>query len=266
MIVARKPRFDWSRTPLHWLPGDPHSTHMADVLHLLLPAGERWFCRVFRQAAPLIHDPALAAALDGFIRQEASHARAHAALLEHLAAHGLDPTPYTDALDRLFDGLLADRGARWLRFRIALIAAIEHWTSVLGAWIVEQRGLDDAGADPEMLRLLRWHGAEEVEHRAVAFDVARALGVGYLQRQLAMALAAPVLVYLWYRGVDFLMRCDPLLDHGRASWRAFVAAGRRGTLPGPGYLVRRALRYLSPRFHPRTEGSTERALAFLEAA
>ena len=35
----RMVRFDWSDTPLHWVPDDPFSTHMMNVLHLLLPKG-----------------------------------------------------------------------------------------------------------------------------------------------------------------------------------------------------------------------------------
>jgi predicted metal-dependent hydrolase len=41
-IHRRKARFGWSNAPLHWVPGDPFSTHMLSVLHLLLPASERW--------------------------------------------------------------------------------------------------------------------------------------------------------------------------------------------------------------------------------
>lgn len=35
----RMVRFDWSETPLHWVPDDPFATHMMNVLHLLLPEG-----------------------------------------------------------------------------------------------------------------------------------------------------------------------------------------------------------------------------------
>ena len=50
----RKPRFDWSNTQLHWVPDDPFSTHMMNVLHLLLPTGERWFIKVIDEAAPMV--------------------------------------------------------------------------------------------------------------------------------------------------------------------------------------------------------------------
>jgi predicted metal-dependent hydrolase len=64
----RMVRFDWSKTPLHWVPGDPFSTHMINVLHLLLPAGERWFIGVIREAAPYISDPEVAEAIKPFVQ------------------------------------------------------------------------------------------------------------------------------------------------------------------------------------------------------
>ena len=42
-LYRRMVRFDWSDTTLHWVPDDPFSTHMINVLHLLLPEGERHF-------------------------------------------------------------------------------------------------------------------------------------------------------------------------------------------------------------------------------
>ncbi|CAM5439672.1 hypothetical protein SMICM304S_02930 [Streptomyces microflavus] len=41
------------------MPGDPFTTHTINVLHLLLPAGERWFIHVYRQVLPYIHDSSL---------------------------------------------------------------------------------------------------------------------------------------------------------------------------------------------------------------
>jgi predicted metal-dependent hydrolase len=36
----RKVRFDWSNTPLHWVPDDPFATHFWNALHLIFPEGE----------------------------------------------------------------------------------------------------------------------------------------------------------------------------------------------------------------------------------
>lgn len=45
-LRPRRVSFDYGATPTHWVPGDPHTTHVINVLHLLLPAGggyvRRW--------------------------------------------------------------------------------------------------------------------------------------------------------------------------------------------------------------------------------
>lgn len=131
---ARRVSFTWDRTPLHWVPGDPFTTHTINVLHLLLPAGERWFVHVYRRVLPYIHDEQLREDVIGFIGQEAMHSQAHDDVLPHLKELGRDPTPYTAQVDWLFEKLLGDRTlppgrARtwWLMERVATIAAVEHW-------------------------------------------------------------------------------------------------------------------------------------------
>ena len=269
-IRPRRVEFDWQETPLHWIPGDPFATHLINVLHLLLPAGERWFVDVYREALPLVRDERLRADVRGFMGQEAIHARAHAVVLESLRSRGIETAPYTRKIDWLCERLLGSawvpRAVRgpWLRFRLAGIAAVEHFTCVLGVWILEAEALDRAGADPVMMDLLRWHGAEEVEHRSVAFDLSRHLSgrLAYPARFAAMSVVAPILAVLWYLGVRFLLRHDSMLAGRRFGWRDFFRAVRAGRAPGS-ELVRAVPRYLRWTHHPRHEGSTERALAYL---
>jgi uncharacterized protein len=261
-IRPRRVRFDWAGTPIHWIPGDPFAAHLIDVLHLLLPAGEQWFVDVYREALPAIRDERLRADVRGFMGQEAIHARAHAVVLEHLATHGIEPVPYTRKIDWMFERLLGPRVP--LRWRIAIIAAVEHFTCVLGVWILGARALDRAGADRTMMDLLRWHGAEEIEHRSVAFDVNEHLGgpFRYPIRIAAMLVTAAVLVFLWDSGTRFLVRHDPALRDRRFGWRDFFRAVRARRAPGL-ELVRAIPRYLRLRHHPRNEASSEAALAYL---
>ncbi|MFJ6700979.1 metal-dependent hydrolase [Streptomyces sp. NPDC091272] len=270
-LKARRVSFDWADTPLHWLPGLPFASHTINVLHLLLPAGERWFVHVYKQALPLITDDRLRADVIGFIGQEAMHAQAHDDVLPHLKAQGLDPTPYTAQVDWLFEKLLGDRTlppgrARrwWLLERIAIIAAIEHYTAFLGDWILNADELDRRGADPTMLDLLRWHGAEEVEHRSVAFELFQHVDGGYRRRARTWATAFTALVFLWQRGSRFFMAHDPSLGGaGKATLKELVRGGRQGVLPTTGAIARSVPRYLSRRYHPSQEGSTAQAVAYL---
>lgn len=274
LLQARDVTFDWSALPAHWIPGDPFSTHVLNVLHLLLPAGEEWFVDTFTEALPLIHDEKLRDDVVGFIGQEAVHSHAHQGVLEHLTARGLDPTPFTDQMHWMFGRLLGPRPLTGLRAenylveRLAVVAAIEHVTAFLGDWVLGADGLDRAGTDPTMLDLLRWHGAEEVEHRAVAYDVMRYFDRSEFRRIRTQLLVTPVLVWLWIRGTRFLMSADPELAHLPAGRRTphlsdWFAAARRGTMPGPLELARRMGRYFRRSYHPSLEGSTAQAVQYL---
>lgn len=272
-IKARRVRFDWTDTPLHWVTGDPQTTHTINVLHLLLPAGEKWFVELYRKVLPEVTDERLRSDVRGFVGQEATHSRAHAAVLDHLAAQDVDTHRYTRAIEWMFDRLLADRplGVRlprpvrreWTKHRLAIVAAVEHFTAALGSWVLAADGLDRADPDPVMLDLLRWHAAEEVEHRAVAFELSNRLGGGYLRRLLAMLEVVPALLYLWVRGVVFLMKADPTYP-GRPRVRSFCRAGRAGLLPTGRELARMIPPYLRLDYHPLQEGSTAAARAYLD--
>lgn len=266
----RKVQFDWSETPLHWVPGDPFATHMINVLHLLLPTGESWFIEAVKAAEPLVDDEELMRAIRPFVQQEAWHAAAHNAVLRHLAGQGLDTKVYVRRLDKWLSALGENHQRwpsplrRWWLYRhLADTAALEHFTAVLGQWIIQNRGLDYAGADPVMLDLLRWHGAEEVEHRALVFDVYQNVCGSYPLRVLSMLLTAPQFLFWWLAGVRYLMAQDPTIEQG-PRWRDWLRAARQYRVPGPWQLlVATPVRYLRPGHHPRTEASTPMAMAYL---
>jgi uncharacterized protein len=274
--IVHQPRnvtFDWADLPTHWVPGQPFVTHTINVLHLLLPAGERWFIDVFTQALPLIKDDKLREEVHGFIGQEAIHARSHQGVLDHWKAKGIDTDPYVQQIEWMFAKALGDRDLlskrreEWLIERLSIIAAIEHITAMLGNWALNSPALDAAGADPTMMDLLRWHGAEEVEHRAVAFDLFTHLDGRYLRRVRGMIVTAPIMVWLWARGVAFLMRTDPKLDdRSKARWRHYFRASRRHLLPPAHRLVLGTLNYARPSYHPSQEFSTGQAVAYLASS
>lgn len=264
----RRPAFDFSATPLHWMPKDPQLTHTVNVLHLLLPAGERWFLKVFKEAMPYVKDQNLRTRMKAFMGQEEIHGRTHQLAVEHFAKQGLDATAFLADLDSLFTTLQEPRpfGQRWwLVRRLSIIAAIEHLTCVLAnfMWEAQARWLSE-GADPEMVRCLQWHASEEIEHRRVAFEVARALGAGTTDRAMAMAVVFPVLTGIWMKGTATLMRADPT-QPGPATWTRFMKHGLAGELPPFSSLVANVGRYLSPGHDPHDENQAwPQARAFLE--
>ncbi len=180
-LKARRVRFDFSGTPLHWLPEDPFSSYMINGIHLLLPAGELWFCRVYNQALPLVSDDALRAEVEGFIRQEAIHSRAHSGAQEYLRRHGLSVEDYVARVDWLFGTFLGDTPLAvpmfrlrhlekpWLVLRVGLIAAIEHFTGVLGQWAMDNTSWEEQGEDA----VRNFNKGDELETVVLSIDAER---------------------------------------------------------------------------------------------
>ena len=153
-------------------------------------------------------------------------------VLDHLAEQGIDTKPYTDRLGKSLSRTLGDPPKFfppplkrwWLYRRLADVAALEHFTAILGEWVLNNRGLDYAGADPMMLDLLRWHGAEEVEHRSLVFDVYQNVSGNYFIRAFSMLMTAPLFVGWWIAGARYLMSNDPTIDGNGAG---ATGGGRR---------------------------------------
>lgn len=273
-LHARNVDFDLSTTPLHWIPGQPVASNFITVLNLLLPEGERWFVQTFNEALPMIKDPALATDMRGFIGQEAMHAEAHdRAVDEWLNRHGIDATPYTDQMEWIFRRVLGPREGgtpeqrqKHLIERLWLIAAIEHYTAILGDFALNCTWSEN-GADPAMTDLFTWHGAEEVEHRAVAHDVAAYFTDSMLHRGRAMAIALPFLAVLLVRGFRFIMTADATQNIGFAGKSAgYYRGARLGVLPKIRHLLAATFTYFRPGFAPHDIGDTAQAVAYLAAS
>lgn len=279
-LIPRKVVFDWQQTKLEWVPDEPYVSHFVNEINLLLPAGEFWFCRTFNKALPYVTDEKLRQDVKDFVRQEAMHAQAHGgAVKQYLNAHGMETYSATYKVDWLFRVVGADRpfGKKlpkalekdWLVFRLGIIAAVEHLTCVLGNYILDNEVWEQKQADAELLDLLKWHGAEEVEHRSVAFDLYRHLGGTYISRYYLSLLVFPVIIGLWVDGASHLMKQDPKLAPNKPSitrpwvWLQWHKAAKRGMLPSLGWMMKEELRFFNPWYNPVNEGDTERALNYL---
>ncbi|HEU0197129.1 MAG TPA: metal-dependent hydrolase [Nevskiaceae bacterium] len=283
-LVPRKVSFDWSNTPVDWIPDEAFVSHFVNEINLLLPAGEFWFCKLYNKALPLITDAKLREDVQGFMRQEAMHARAHAGALEqYLAERGLETASNIRFENWLFDVALADEPfgrklpkfaqREWLVFRLGVVAAVEHMTCVLGRYVLEDTAeWDRRGADPTLMDLVRWHGAEEVEHRCVAFDVYRHLGGSYPSRYYLACITMPMVFGLWVRGAAHLMQQDARFATHKPSalrpwiWWQWWRNARRGLLPSPFWLARREVPFFMPGYDPLNEASTEVAQRYLDSS
>ncbi|QIO07189.1 metal-dependent hydrolase [Acinetobacter shaoyimingii] len=282
-IIGRKVKFDFNQIPKHWIPNDPISTHILNVAHMILPAGEFWFCRVFNKALPYIKDEQLKADVKGFIQQEAIHGRTHQHAQIYFDQHEIDVKPFIQRMHFLFEILLGEKPLgikalkyavnekRWLILRLGIIAAIEHYTGVAGQWSLDNTSLDHA--DPIMADLFRWHLAEEVEHRSVAFDLFEHMfetEFGFqMSKNALMAVILPLMALVWMEGGKAILKQD--IDAGkyrnmgtlRLLMQVEKVSRKTDNIPTFSHLILATFRWFSPKFHPEQEGNTEQALAYL---
>nr|WP_090342394.1 metal-dependent hydrolase [Mycolicibacterium malmesburyense]CRL72792.1 putative metal-dependent hydrolase [Mycolicibacterium malmesburyense] len=271
-IQARKVHFDLSGVPLEWIPGHPVASTMINLFNVVLPAAEHWFVRTYNEALPLVRDPKLAEDIRGFIGQEATHAAAHDDVIEKfLIGNGVDPKPMLDLVGYMFEKVLApkhfddpQRRLSNLCERLWLIAAIEHYTAVLGDFALNSTW-DDHGAHPTLVDLFRWHGSEEVEHRCVAHDVAVYFHDSYPDRIRAMTVAATAIFTFFQRGTWYLLKTDPNSDIGWLQMqRLRMQDSELGLLPKFRTLFGvNTLSYFRPGYSPEDMGSTAQAVAYL---
>ena len=243
-LTVRKPNLDLSPGfPRHWMGGDVYRTAFMNALSMSFPLGEQMFIDSVRAAPPeAILDPALRAEVKDFVGQEASHRFMHQQFNDELARQGFDYT-----LEPRMKWKVERIRRLPVRDRLAITCALEHYTAMLADYVLRHPEWLE-GAEPRLRTLWSWHAAEELEHKAVAFDVYRAAGGGYWKRAI------------WYLHVSLAFWLDTHwqtvhnLRRDRAVWRpgTWTSAARAwfGWRGMAWSLLKPGLGYLSPRFHP----------------
>lgn len=258
-IQPRKPRFDVSDVPVFWNDGDPVLTRFFDALSIHFPDGERFFIQSVRNYQDQITDPKLKEDVKNFFRQEAQHGIVHDqynAVMESQGIHVENVILKLKLFIRLSQKYLPTK------YQLAMTAAFEHITATLGEGFMDGEGEMFKNAHPSMRAMFMWHGVEEVEHKAVAFDVyENVAGGGYFTRTSAL-IVGTVLVHavvgsvLWH-----MLRVDRLQDQPLLLVKGLYR------LYGPNGLITRLIpRYLDwfkPGFHPEDTGIPEKVRAWL---
>jgi len=241
-IVPRDLDIDFRAVPRHWLGGNATATAVANGVNLLFPHGERFFVRSVKHFLDRIDDPQLRVAVKGFFGQEGRHARAHDEFNQILRVQGYEIDRFLDGYKRLSDWLEAHTPPA---LNLAVTAAAEHFTAILAEGAFSNGTLDAAA--PEMRALLAWHAAEELEHKAVAFDVLRAVDPSYALRIAGLVYGAATLLGFWAWGAVSLLRQERL--GAVRSLRSLGQVSRRDRIVSRVFL-RGIRQYLARDFHP----------------
>ncbi len=264
--IPRDPAIELSSVPRHWVAGNPTATAISNGINLLFPHGERFFVRSVHHFLDQLDDPELRAQVKAFFQQEGHHARKHDQLNDVLRTQGF-----------AIDAFLARYKviSTWIEARVpaklnlAGTAAAEHFTAILADGAFAKGILDTL--DPRMQELLAWHAAEEIEHKAVAFDVLRAIDDSYALRMAGLAYATIMLGGFWLWAATMLIRQE------RRGLRAVLRDLREARKRNP--VLRRVFgrgirQYIRRDFHPRDNANEHLArdwfaahgLPFTEAA
>ena len=204
-IPLRKPNLEFGASiPRYWMNGNLFATHFFNGLNLVFPDGERFFVKAVHDHLGQITDPVLLRQAKQFAAQEGQHANQHEKYFDCLRGQGYEIDTFLRRFHRFFR-FTNDRLPAALR--LAMTAGAEHYTAVLGAGAIEEFELL-ADADPTMRKLIVWHATEEIEHKAVAFDVLRATHPSYLLRIAGFVIATIALFGWSFAGTRMLIKQD----------------------------------------------------------
>lgn len=244
-IVPRPLRLEISAdTPRWWMGNDPFETHLLNALSLTFPAGERFFMQSVRALRDRVKDPVLLEQVRGFLAQEALHSREHSSLNAWLERLGF---PASAIEKRIADGMAERSAERDPLDDLAVTCALEHFTAIMAETWLTQDELRES-CHPSVRALWTWHALEELDHKAVAFDVYQAAGGDYQRRVVIMAFVTLGLMFTVARIQWTLMG----RDKQRTNLKSWASGLFRCWGPG-GYftkLVPAYLQYYRRDFHP----------------
>jgi predicted metal-dependent hydrolase len=247
-IRPRKMAFDMTQLQdKYFFRGNPILSTLMYAMSASFPDGERFFIDTVRHYQKDIEDPVLLAQIRGFIGQEAHHSRIHEDFNAQAETLGMAMEKIQKRFKKRIDTARRklDPGRQ-----LAITAALEHITATLAQWTLEnpEAGMgSDKGHSP-LREMLIWHAMEEIEHKAVAFDVYRAtvdnekqriMVAKFVFRMFWVQNAIAQLILLWRD------RKIPSLQHIREAWHFMWGDNgfRRWSAP-------EFKRYLEPGFHP----------------
>lgn len=252
-IKVRKVDFKFEPNPRYWMNGNPLATHFNNAMHLIFPDGEKFFIRSVKAFKSKIQNPVLRKQIDGFVGQEGTHYKEHQKFWAILEEQGFDIDVFLniyrkvawDILEKRLIGMLGpDLGPK---MALSVTVALEHYTAMLAESGFHNQGKYNLPDD--MRELMMWHAAEEIEHKAIPFNVLKEIDDSYWLRIGGMVVATIGLASFVALGQMILISQDKELDWKSVPqyFRQFAA----GLGEGAGKTMREHFfKYFEKDFHP----------------
>ena len=196
----------------NWNPGCPSWGNLGHFIGFMAPGFERYFIKSFRQAEPLMTDPAVIEESDLFCKQEGLHAKHHHSLILTLSKKYPGLRQVEEDIKQAYDEIYENES---LEFHLAYAAVVEATFSPLAKFVAGNRHILFRDTDPRIASFIMWHLMEEYEHRSSALNIYNHVVGSY-----------------WYRlrkapkVVKHLMHCIQIIEDG---CNKAVDAGDMGT-------------------------------------
>jgi hypothetical protein len=202
-------------------------------------------------------DPELLAQVKGFIAQEVRHGLEHERYFENMEKNGYDVRTFLRFYEKVAFGIIEPLAPR--KLRLSATVALEHLTATFAEAALTSRVLDKL-APKQMRDLLLWHAAEEIEHKAVAFEVLRRVDPSYAWRVAGAVIGVSCLMGFWAIGTTMLIRQEK-----GYSWKRFFRERRQRAERELDITdIRKAIHdYLRKDFHPAQNDNYHLASEYL---
>ncbi len=241
-IPVRKMGFDFSNVPKDYMNGSLAESHFFDGLNLLFPEGERFFMRAVRNGLNKINDPVLKQQARGFFGQETQHAIEHEKFFDVLEQNGYEFRP---KLEKMNNFIIKMRDILPHSLSLSITAGAEHLTAVLGATALDDEGVENS--HPAMRDLIQWHAIEEIEHKAIAFDVYKATGSSYPVRVVGYLIA---LLFIHVTSTHFVKDFLKQDGYSKREAKKLLKQSQQNMLRKHPTLRQSLMAYFKPSFHP----------------
>tara|TARA_R110002110_G_scaffold33533_2_gene114890 strand:- start:6794 stop:7618 length:825 start_codon:yes stop_codon:yes gene_type:complete len=244
-ITPRRIHFQFNNNiPKHWYNQSAVHTYHVNIFGLFIPDGEEFFIRSAKPFLQHITDEKLYGEVRAFLKQEANHRREHMKYAVHTIYKHYPNLKQKNYKFPIIQSLAWLGGAK---FRLAMTAAGEHFTAILADYYLQNPHYFEGVPEP-IKEMWHWHFVEEIEHKAVVFDMLKALKIGYLRRSTSFILMSLYFFSGYIRPFCHMARTDNNLFSLKFLKTAFQFYW---TNPG---VLRKLLApyfsYLKPNFHP----------------
>lgn len=169
--ISIKPRrvsfpFEQMKT-LYWFDNNSLLTTYAAALSATFPPGEQNFIDSVRYYRGQITDKTLLEQIRGFIGQEGHHSQQHKIANKKIDELGLNASRLEAHLKKDIEKINKKLTPEQ---QLASTVCMEHITAVLAEYMLTHPEVLDP-MPAAVSELIMWHAVEEIEHKAVAFDV-----------------------------------------------------------------------------------------------